>query len=77
MMAKSETWCDRDEHNLYEHFVDFNEWIESDEGAILREKNKIDGLSQPSKAFFAGDKEACGQAFREYRQDSTSESNSA
>jgi len=69
MAAKTETWCDRDEHRLFEHFVDFNEWIESDEGAGLREESKIDGLSQPSKAFFAGDKEAYDQAFREYREE--------
>jgi NAD-dependent SIR2 family protein deacetylase len=66
---KPETWCDRDEHSLFEYFVDFNEWLDSDEGAILREENKIDGLSQPSKAFFAGDKEAYDQAFREYRKE--------
>lgn len=69
MTAKTETWCDRDEHNLFELFVDFNEWLESDEGADLREENKIEGLSQPSKAFFAGDKEAYDQAFREYRKE--------
>lgn len=69
MTAKSETWCDRDEHNLFEHFVDFNEWLEGDDGAGLRETNGIDGLSQPSKAFFAGDKEAYDQAFREYRKE--------
>jgi len=67
--AKSETWCDRDEHYLFEHFVDFNEWLESEDGLTLREENKIDGLSQPSKAFFAGDKEAYDQAFREYRKE--------
>ena len=66
MMAKAETWCDRDEHNLYEYFVDFNDWLESDDALELREKNNIEGLSQPSKAFFAGDKEAYDQAFEEY-----------
>ena len=66
MAAQAETWCDRDEHNLFELFVDFNEWLESDEGIELRQKNNIDGLSQPSKALFAGDKEAYDQAFEEY-----------
>ena len=51
IVGKRETWCDRDEHKLFEHFVDFNEWLESDGGSGLREENKIDGLSQPSKAF--------------------------
>ena len=73
MAAKTETWCDRDEHKLYEHFVDFNEWLESEDGVGVREENKIDGLSQPSKAFFAGDKEAYDQAFREYRQERRNE----
>lgn len=67
MTAQAETWCDRDEHNLFELFVDFNEWLESDEAIELRQENNIDGLSQPSKALFAGDKEAYDQAFEEYR----------
>lgn len=65
--AETETWCDRDEHNLFELFVDFNEWLESDEGIELRQENNIDELAQPSKALFAGDKEAYDQAFEEYR----------
>ena len=69
MADKFETWCDRDEHKLFEHFIDFNEWLEGDDGADLREENKIDGLSQPSKAFFAGDKEAYDQAFKQYRKE--------
>ena len=68
MAAKAETWCDKDKHNLYEYFVDFNEWLESDEALELRQENSIDGLSQPSKALFAGDKEAYDQAFDEYHE---------
>jgi hypothetical protein len=67
MPNRPETWCDRDEHSLFELFVDFNEWLESEEGANLRESNGIEGLAQPSKAFYAGDKEAYNQAFEEYR----------
>jgi NAD-dependent SIR2 family protein deacetylase len=67
MAAQAETWCDRDEHKLFELFVDFNEWLESDEGIELRQENNIDELAQPSKALFAGDKEAYDQAFEEYR----------
>ena len=26
MSARTETWCDRDEHNLFERYADFNEW---------------------------------------------------
>jgi NAD-dependent SIR2 family protein deacetylase len=73
MAVKTEIWCDRDEHKLYEHFVDFNDWLESEDGAEVREENRIDGISQPSKAFFAGDKEAYDQAFREYREERRNE----
>jgi len=34
MSAKTETWCGRDEHNLFEHYADFNKWLESDEGTF-------------------------------------------
>lgn len=69
MDAIAKTWCDRDEHKLFEHYVDFNEWLDSEEGAILRAAYKVDGISVPSKAFYAGDKEAYDQAFREYRKE--------
>jgi hypothetical protein len=68
MDAKTETWCDRDEHKLYEYYVDFNEWLDSEDAAAVREANKVDGISVPSKAFYAGDKEAYDQAFKEYRE---------
>ena len=65
-MAKIETWCDRDDHKLFEYFADFNEWLDSDEGSELCEANGIGELSQRSKAFYAGDKEAYDQAFKQY-----------
>lgn len=68
MDAKAETWCDRDEHKLFEYYVDFNEWLDSDEAASAREAYGVDGISVPSKAFYAGDKEAYDQAFKEYRE---------
>jgi len=68
MDAKAEIWCDRDEHKLFEYYVDFNEWLDSDDAAKLREFYKVDGISVPSKAFYAGDKEGYDQAFREYRR---------
>jgi hypothetical protein len=68
MDAKAETWCDRDEHRLFEYYADFNEWLDSDEAASVRERYGVDDISVPSKAFFAGDKEAYDQAFREYRE---------
>lgn len=69
MNAKAETWCDRDEHKLFEHYVDFNDWFDGEEGVSLRAACKVDGISVPSKAFYAGDKEAYDQAFREYRKE--------
>lgn len=67
MTERAKIWCDEDEHNRYEYFVDFNEWFDSDDAQIERMSYKVDGISQPSKAFYAGDKEAYGQAFKKYR----------
>lgn len=68
MNAKAESWCDRDEHKLFEYYVDFNEWLDSEEAANARESYGVDGISVPSKAFFAGDKVRYDQAFKEYRK---------
>jgi NAD-dependent SIR2 family protein deacetylase len=68
MELTNEIWCDRDEHKLFEHYVDFNEWLDSDDAAAVRETYKVDGISVPSKAFYAGDKEAYDQAFKGYRK---------
>lgn len=70
MSARVETWCQTDGHADYELFEDFNTWI--DEGAIdlelpLLQKLGLVGLSNPSKAFFAGDREAYEQALQVYR----------
>lgn len=67
MEAQHTIWCDEDEHQLYEYYADFNEWLEREEGLALREQYGIDGLNQPSKAFYAGDKEGYEEAFRQYR----------
>ena len=69
MDRKTETWCERDNHRLFEYYVDFNEWLESEEGASVREAYKVDGISVPSQAFYAGDTEGYGQAFKEYRRE--------
>jgi NAD-dependent SIR2 family protein deacetylase len=70
---KSITWCEKDNHNLYEYFTDFNEWIDGDEGLEIRERNGIDDLSNPSKAFFASDLEAYNQEFKAFRNQRKSE----
>lgn len=30
--ALHKIWCDEDEHYRYEHFADFNEWLDREEG---------------------------------------------
>lgn len=70
MAQPPETWCQTDGHADYELFEDFNAWI--DEGEIdlelplLRKLGSV-GLSNPSKAFFAGDREAYEQALQAFR----------
>jgi NAD-dependent SIR2 family protein deacetylase len=70
MNTQAETWCQTDGHADYELFEDFNAWI--DEGEIdlelplLRKLGSV-GLSNPSKAFFAGDREAYEQALQAFR----------
>ena len=68
MDAKAEIWCDRDEHKLFESYVDFNDWLDGEEAGGVREANRVEGISVPSKAFYAGDKEAYDQAFKQYRK---------
>lgn len=71
MSSQSETWCEADGHADYALFEDFNVWI--DEGEIdlelplLRDLGQV-GLSNPSKAFFAGDREAYEQALQAWRE---------
>lgn len=65
---KTESWCERDKHHFYDSYTDFNDWFDSDDGQLLREKFGINGLANPSKAFFAGDREGYKQAFKEYRE---------
>ena len=55
-------------HQLFESYIDFNDWLDGEEAASVREAYKVDGISVPSKAFYAGDKEAYDQAFKEYRK---------
>ena len=69
MNAQQKIWCDDDEHHLYENYIVFNDWLDGEDGQMLREEYSIDALSQPSKAFYAGDKEAYDQAFKKYRQE--------
>ena len=67
--AQHKIWCDEDEHHFFEHYAVFNDWLDSEDGQEFRELCGIDGFSQPSKAFYAGDKEAYDQAFLKYRRD--------
>lgn len=69
MSGITETWCVRDGHKHFECFVDFKNWLDgdSDEADALREARGLNIVSSPSKALFAGDKEAYHQAFKSYR----------
>jgi len=66
---KTKTWCEEGNHHLFENFTDFNEWIDGEDPQSVREKYGIDGLSQPSKAFYASDPEAYNQLFKVFRKE--------
>jgi len=68
VLSNPESWCVRDKHHFYDSYTDFNDWFDNDDGQYLREKFGLNGLSNPSKAFFAGDREGYKQAFKEYRE---------
>ena len=61
--ALHKIWCDEDEHTRYEHFADFNEWLDGEEGQAARIDYGVDALPQPSKALFAGDRNGYDEAF--------------
>jgi len=62
--ALHKIWCDEDEHTRYEHFADFNEWLDSEAGQAVQAGYGIDALPQPSKALFSGDRNGYEEAFR-------------
>ncbi len=67
VISKKENWCTQDKHQDYENYSDFNEWLDDFDSVEIREKYNINGLTQPSKALYAGDLEAYIQAFKQYR----------
>jgi len=75
--ALQKIWCDEDEHYRYEHFADFNEWLDSEEGLDVRAEYGVDALPQPSKALFSGDRSGYDEAFQEFREDRRREALSA
>ena len=66
-------WCDEDRHDLFELFADFNDWIDDDDNEDIRKKYNVDGLPQPSKAFYAGDPKAYEQAFKSFSEERISD----
>lgn len=66
-------WCDEDGHRKYEDYADFNEWFDSAEAAELRVQALVEGVANPSKAFFAGDREAYNVTLEGYRLDRRNE----
>lgn len=70
MTVYKESWCQQDGHASFDLFEDFNDWINQGDVDLdlpLLEKLSAVGLSSPSKAFYAGDKEAYEQALKAYR----------
>lgn len=67
--ALHKIWCDDDEHYRYEHFADFNEWLDSEDGQAARAEYGVDTLPQPSKALFSGDSSGYDEAFQEFRKE--------
>ena len=63
--ALHKIWCDEDEHYRYEHFADFNEWLDS-EGQAARIDYGVDALPQPNKALFAGTETAMTKRSRRF-----------
>ena len=63
-------WCDEDKHQSYDYYSDFNRWLECEEkGQLMLKQFGIDGLTHPSKAFYAGDLVKYRQAYDDYRTD--------
>lgn len=67
--APQKIWCDEGEHYRYEHFADFNEWLDSEEGQTARLEYGVDALPQPSKALYSGDRSGYDEAFQAFRKD--------
>lgn len=67
--ALHKIWCDEDEHYRYEHFADFNEWLDSEEGQAARVEYGVDALPQSSKALFSGDRSSYDEAFQTFRKE--------
>lgn len=66
-------WCDEDGHRKYEDFADFNEWFDGLENTELRVQAMVEGLANPSKAFFAGDRAAYSAMLEGFRIDRRNE----
>jgi len=66
--ALHKIWCDEDEHYRFEHFADFNEWLDSEEGLDVRAEYGVDAMPQPSKALFSGDRSGYDEAFQAFRK---------
>lgn len=76
MNTRVDSWCLEDGHADYVLFEDFNAWIDAGEIdlelPLLRGLGEV-GLSNPSKALFAGDRQAYEQALQAYRAQRLSE----
>ena len=75
--ALHKIWCDEDEHYRYEHFADFNEWLDSEEGQAAQVEYGVDALSLKSKALFSGDRTKYDEALQAFREERRHEALSA
>ncbi|HIF9379199.1 TPA: SIR2 family protein [Photobacterium damselae] len=64
------TWCQQGGHSQFDCLTDFNDWLEGEDALAeaKREDLQIDQFSSPSKALFAGDKNAYIAVLNEYRK---------
>ena len=62
-------WCKQDKHNQFDCLIDFNDWLDGEEelAETKRSELSLDQFSYPSKALFAGDKNAYHEVLAEYR----------
>ncbi|GAB2949150.1 hypothetical protein GCM10027182_16670 [Aquaspirillum soli] len=52
--AQHKIWCDEDEHSRYEHFADFNDWLDSEEGQAARIDHGVDALPPAQQGAVCG-----------------------
>lgn len=52
--ARNTSWCEEEDHRLYEYCAKFNQWLDAPDRQSQREHYGIHRLAHPSKGFLAG-----------------------